>query len=300
MMARMAVLEDTQWIAQREIMGHLLAVLGGCEDCDTIEDLKNFIRTELRAVFAHDMAMCGLCNSRTRRVLRLINVDFPVAYLERIVPPDQIVLDGPLRQWLSERSPIVRRIRQTSPCGVSADRDYGIASFACHGVVDLSGVVSSYFAFARLDFRVIPHERELLGLIVPHLHEALARLLTRDRVGDGDDAGDIGPELPQQQAKPRSCIGFGIVITERECEILRWIAAGKTNWEIGKILQISEFTVKNHVQSILKKLSANSRAQAVTMAISAGLIGEETRPLSPRRRMLPDAAGSGRAARRIP
>jgi DNA-binding CsgD family transcriptional regulator len=273
------------------------------------------------------MAMCGLCNSRTKRILRLINVDFPVGYLERIVPPDQIVLDGPLRQWLSERAPIVRHIRQPSHCGCSADRDYGIGSFACHGVVDLSGVVSSYFAFARLDFHAIPHERELLALIVPHLHEALARLLTRGHVGDGGDAGDAGPEVPQQQAKPRNCIGFGIVITERECEILRWIAAGKTNWEIGKILQISEFTVKNHVQSVLKKLSANSRAQAVTMAISAGLISEGTlplaraeprllapaeavgdagvlrafdRPLSSRRPKLADGTRSGPAARRMP
>ena len=295
-MARMAVLEDTQWIAQSEIMAPLLSVLGACEACDTIEDLKEFIRTELRAVFAHDMAMCGLCNSRTKRILRLINVDFPVAYLERIVPPDRIVPDGPLRQWLSERSPIVRDIRQASP-GISADRDYGIASFACHGVVDLSGVVSSYFAFARLDSRVIPHERELLALIVPHLHEALARLLTRRHAGNGGDAGDACPELPREQAKPPGCIR---VITDRECEILRWIAAGKTNWEIGKILEISEFTVKNHVQSVLKKLSANSRAQAVTMAISAGLIGEETRPTSSQRPTLLDGAESGHPTRRIP
>ena len=119
-MARMAVLEDTQWIAQGEIVAQLLSVVGACEHCGTIDDLKKFIRTELRAVFAHDMAMCGLCNSRTKRILRLINVDFPAAYLERIVPPDQMVLDGPLRQWLSERSPIVR---QTSPRGRSTDRD---------------------------------------------------------------------------------------------------------------------------------------------------------------------------------
>src|ERR1700724_748723 len=46
MVARMAVLEDTEWITQREVVAPLLSVLGACEDCDTIEDSKEFIRTE--------------------------------------------------------------------------------------------------------------------------------------------------------------------------------------------------------------------------------------------------------------
>jgi DNA-binding CsgD family transcriptional regulator len=52
-------------------------------------------------------------------------------------------------------------------------------------------------------------------------------------------------------------------LSAREAEILRWIALGKTNPEIGSILNISSFTVKNHVQRILKKLDVTNRTQAV-------------------------------------
>lgn len=52
-------------------------------------------------------------------------------------------------------------------------------------------------------------------------------------------------------------------LSAREAEILRWIALGKTNPEIGSILNISSFTVKNHVQRILKKLDVTNRTHAV-------------------------------------
>lgn len=45
--------------------------------------------------------------------------------------------------------------------------------------------------------------------------------------------------------------------------MLRWVALGKTNPEIGTILHISSFTVKNHMQRLFKKLNVTNRAQAV-------------------------------------
>lgn len=53
-------------------------------------------------------------------------------------------------------------------------------------------------------------------------------------------------------------------ITQREAEIMRFVRIGKTNIEIGMILDISEFTVKNHLKHIFKKLNVNNRAQAVS------------------------------------
>jgi transcriptional regulator EpsA len=53
-------------------------------------------------------------------------------------------------------------------------------------------------------------------------------------------------------------------LSEREREIMAWIAEGKTNAEIGSILGISSFTVKNHVQSIFRKLGAANRTEAVS------------------------------------
>ncbi|MDB5946918.1 MAG: putative transcriptional regulator EpsA, LuxR family [Ramlibacter sp.] len=52
-------------------------------------------------------------------------------------------------------------------------------------------------------------------------------------------------------------------LSERERQIMVWVAMGKTNPEIGSILCISEFTVKNHMKSIFNKLVVTNRAQAV-------------------------------------
>lgn len=52
-------------------------------------------------------------------------------------------------------------------------------------------------------------------------------------------------------------------LSSREMEIMEWVQNGKTNYEIGMILDISAFTVKNHLQRIFKKLDVISRAQAV-------------------------------------
>jgi len=61
-------------------------------------------------------------------------------------------------------------------------------------------------------------------------------------------------------------------LTAREIEILRYIAQGYLNKQIAVKLGISEQTIKNHVTSILRKLNANARTEAVVLAIKQGLI----------------------------
>jgi ATP/maltotriose-dependent transcriptional regulator MalT len=61
-------------------------------------------------------------------------------------------------------------------------------------------------------------------------------------------------------------------LTEREMEVLYYIAEGMTNKEIGEKLCISASTVKTHTVNLYGKLEVNSRIQAVTKAKALGLI----------------------------
>jgi DNA-binding NarL/FixJ family response regulator len=61
-------------------------------------------------------------------------------------------------------------------------------------------------------------------------------------------------------------------VSEREVDVLKLMAQGRSNKEIGSLLFISAGTVKSHVKSIFAKLNVNSRAEAVANAAHSGLI----------------------------
>ena len=68
---------------------------------------------------------------------------------------------------------------------------------------------------------------------------------------------------------------LGAALTPRELEILDYAAHGHMNKQIAHKLSISQQTVKNHMSSILRKLDANDRTQAVVMAIHYGWISPQ-------------------------
>jgi DNA-binding NarL/FixJ family response regulator len=61
-------------------------------------------------------------------------------------------------------------------------------------------------------------------------------------------------------------------LTERELDVLRLLAKGSANKQIGAQLHISESTVKTHVANIFQKLEVTDRTEAVTVALTRGLI----------------------------
>ena len=60
-------------------------------------------------------------------------------------------------------------------------------------------------------------------------------------------------------------------LTPRELECMRWVADGKTDWEIGVILSISQSTVRFHLDRVRLKLGAKTRAQAAARLVLRGL-----------------------------
>ena len=85
----------------------------------------------------------------------------------------------------------------------------------------------------------------------------------------------IAARLVQDVREPRVRRGL---LSPRERGVLRLVAAGLSNREIGQTLSISERTVKFHVTALFNKLGAENRAQAVAIAAGRGLLGTGAGP----------------------
>jgi len=87
------------------------------------------------------------------------------------------------------------------------------------------------------------------------------RVISRRRQVNDDELLSTNPLLKDRR------------LTDREKEILKWIMNGKSTWDIARILNISESTVKFHVDHIMKKFNAVNRAHAVAIYLQKQQIG---------------------------
>lgn len=124
-----------------------------------------------------------------------------------------------------------------------------------HGMTDeRSNHVCLYAAFsAQQSFK--KDDCGAMAVMLPYIDMALRQVAhlphqTQAQSDQADPPGDgLMPLIPG--------------LSEREAEVLHWVAMGKTNPEVGSILELSEFTIKNHLHRIFKKMNVSNRAQAV-------------------------------------
>ena len=86
-------------------------------------------------------------------------------------------------------------------------------------------------------------------------------------------ANGAAPTLVPQQRMDLAPAVRAPNLTERELQVLRGMADGKSNAEIGRDLFVSEDTVKTHARRLFRKLGARDRAHAVASGFRAGLVG---------------------------
>lgn len=86
---------------------------------------------------------------------------------------------------------------------------------------------------------------------------------------------EIARRLMARMPAPQDPLGE---LTEREREVLRLIAHGRSNKEIGLALSLSEVTVKGYVSSVLSKLHVEDRTQAALLAVRYGLVTSQDLP----------------------
>jgi NarL family two-component system response regulator LiaR len=98
----------------------------------------------------------------------------------------------------------------------------------------------------------------------------LARAIRGARAGQAQLHPEVARRLMQQVTTPRRAEA-GAQLTDREREVLRLLAEGRSNKEIARALVVSERTVKGHVSNILGKLGLQDRTQAALFAVRHGL-----------------------------
>ena len=122
--------------------------------------------------------------------------------------------------------------------------------------VDRRFLVSFVFNRGKRDFS--ERDRECLEVIRPHLGNFYRLSVAANRPCDA-------PASPETSARSAA---LTLPLTPREHDVLHWLAAGKTDRDIGAILDISPRTVHKHLQRLYEKLGVESRTAAVVRALA--------------------------------
>ena len=221
-----------------------LSVLAQLIEATDEDQFIAILRGELRSFIPHRALICGYgrINPHTVSGYKVVSVDFPIEYLDGLKKDDGGLFSPLMERWIVSRDPVF-----FDPDTATNFPDdwldlvckHGLGNIVAHGIPDLESNASSYFNFCGVSGPLTQHHAYLVKLITPHLHATLARVLAK-----------------------KECCSPSPTFTQRETEILSWLYMGKTNWEIGQILGVSEKTVKNNLYTIYQKLNVANRTQA--------------------------------------
>jgi transcriptional regulator EpsA len=250
-----------------------LALAGHVINIERHSELLAWLRGPVQSVVAHDMLIAAWGNFSHGTVRHDILSCLPGVRSYACGTEGLAFLLVKLHErWVAgDRKPVAMRAFEfdylqghTSLPGLFCSAFRGMRSAYVHGLTDHRTGQDCIYAFFSREALVAPSDEAAVQLssaletVVPFIDAAMRRI----------------PLLPQQCATGLSPAGRLAApaaagddrrnLTERETQIMAWVAMGKTNSEIGSILSISGFTVKNHMQRIFKKLDVFNRAQAVS------------------------------------
>ena len=233
-------------------------------------------QSQMQALLPHQMLVCG-AYQRHRRALVLDTFHSVVLgpeLLQQLSEPDGALVGAIARHWVEGRGqPLALDLAWLDGTGDRLRDELGWTHVLVHGVArpQRPAEIESLFILGGTGGGAqLAHRSACLDLLLPHLHSTWQRVTATElELQRPGMPPPLRKPAPATEAPARPARGG---ITERECQILRWIREGKSNQQIAEVLGISPLTVKNHVQKILRKLGAGNRAQAVAQALALHLI----------------------------
>lgn len=230
------------------------------------QDLFQWLHEDMQQFLPHDILITAWGDFS----LGLVHLDV-VSYLPGIRTTEvdhlelQPFLFDAFAKWMdSERMPIAFPLSAESLAAAEADEsDFGKAlgqmrSALVQGIKDERGRHDCLYVALSTQPRFEENAIQAMELLLPYIDAALRQV------------AHLPVQYPPALAPQTVASSNGAMqedcehgLSQREVEIMRWVCLGKTNHEVGTILDISAFTVKNHLQRIFRKLDVINRAQAV-------------------------------------
>lgn len=227
-------------------------------NCNTVEELHTTATTITRQMgFEHFLYGVKVKTSLTRPYQFVLS-GYPKQWRDHYVEMKYQEIDPTVAHCRTHVTPVIWRNQVFQ--GHDATKFQGEAkeaglkhgaTFVVHGGRGETAMLSlaTTRGARQAESDVVAHMGQA-QLFTCYLHEAVQRIVLSQ-----------GP-LPLQK----------VTLTPREKECLLWVAEGKTSWEIGNIVRISQDTVKFHLKNASRKMGVTNGRHAVSRAVSLGLI----------------------------
>jgi DNA-binding CsgD family transcriptional regulator len=224
--------ESLQYPSRKEFqhLGEIMHQVRSVQSRDQLPALASAVSP----LIPHQFSACGAYNIH-KRSLQIAYTSFNSELNELYIsqgfacdPSIQLLEHTQLTTVSSEDSPDLIIPREVT----NLKLDFGVKTCLSVGVRGVG--LCTYFALSNFDQRQVWKLRSMMQILAPHFHLAYMRATTWS---EGSQPVPRRPDL-----------------TTREEEIMRWVAEGKTNWEISLILQVSLNTVKFHLKNVYQKL----------------------------------------------
>lgn len=232
----------------------------------------------LQSLLPHQVAACGAYQRQRKELVydAFHSVVLLGAVLELLKDGRSPLMRGISAAWVDGGGRALRiELARPAPAVANAAaepaaaqrallRGCGVEHLLVHGVSrpQRPNEIESLFVFASPAARSTPLHLLHLELLLPLLHSTWRRV-------QGLEGALRGPGATARQGPANHALS---ALSARERQILARLCEGLSNQQVGERLGISPLTVKNHVQSILRKLGVANRTQAVASALSLDLL----------------------------